>query len=59
MKKKKKHTMAFRVNDTTITHITLESSATMCIVLRMARRRLEKQGYSVNELVWNKIEDAE
>ena len=57
--KKMKHTLAFRVNDTTITHITLESSATICIVVRMARRRLEKQGYTVNELVWNTIEDAE
>ncbi len=57
--KKMKHTLAFRVNDTTITHITITTSAVMPTVLKMARRRLEKQGYTVNELVWNTIEDAE
>lgn len=57
--KKMKHTLAFRVNDTTITYIILTTSAVMPTVLKMARRRLENQGYTVNELVWNRIEDAE
>ena len=52
-----RHTLAFRVNDTSITHIEIISSANMPTVLKMARHRLESKGYTVNELVWNKIEE--
>lgn len=49
----KTYRFAFRVNDTNIKHLTLtlktdrEGQA-----INTAIRRLEKQGYTVNELVW-------
>jgi hypothetical protein len=59
MKKKRRFTFAYRVNDTTIAHVTFISSAGFTAVCGMAKRRLEKQGYTVNEYVWHTSEDAE
>lgn len=55
------HMMGFRVNDTTIHHINIytDQGDDRGFAIRLARKRLEKMGYVVNELVTYRSKDIE
>lgn len=55
------HMMGFRVNDTTIHHINIytDQGEDEGFAIILARKRLERMGYVVNELVTYKSKDVE
>ena len=55
------HMMSFRVNDTTITHIDIytDEGEEKEIAIRIARKRLERKGYVITEIVTYKSKDGE
>lgn len=55
------HMMSFRVNDTTIHHINIytDQGDEKETAVRIARKRLERVGYVINELVCYKQKDVE
>lgn len=52
--------IAFRVNDSSITHISLYlKTKNEKHAVRVAKRRLEALGYTINEVVWIKEQNNE
>lgn len=56
-----RYEFAFRVNDTTITHIELtrKSNTDVHKAYNAAKARLERKGYSVNEMVSIRIKEVQ